>query len=86
MNNAIYGKARENLRNRINVKLVKNKKDYLKCTSKPSYMSHKIFDNNLVAILKRKVALKLNKPGYIGMSVLDLSKVVIPLQLHGKQI
>ena len=49
-------------------------------------MSHNIFDNNLVAIQKRKVALKLNKPGYIGMSVLDLSKVVIPLQLHGKQI
>ena len=50
MNNAIYGKKMENLRNRINIKLVNNKKDYLKCTSKPSYMSHKIFDNNLVAI------------------------------------
>ena len=50
MNNAIYGKAMENLRNRTDVKLVNNKKDYLKCTSKPSYMSHKIFDNNLVAI------------------------------------
>ena len=50
MNNAIYGKAMENLRNRTDVKLVNNKKDYLKCTSKPRYMSHKIFDNNLVAI------------------------------------
>ena len=50
MNNAIYGKAMENLRNRTDVKIVNNKKDYLKCTSKPSYMSHKIFDNNLVAI------------------------------------
>ena len=40
----------ENLRNRTDVKIVNNKKDYLKCTSKPSYMSHKIFDNNLVAI------------------------------------
>ena len=36
----------ENLRNRINVKLVSNEKDYLKCKSKPSYKSHKIFDNN----------------------------------------
>ena len=35
----------ENLRNRIDVKLVNNQKDYLKRTSKPSYMSHKIFDN-----------------------------------------
>ena len=42
MNNAIYGKTRENLRNRIDVRLVNNKKDYLKCTSKPSYMIHKI--------------------------------------------
>ena len=40
----------ENLRNRIDVKLIINKKDYLKCTLKPSYMSHKIFDNNLVTI------------------------------------
>ena len=47
----------ENLRNRINVKLVSNKKHYLKSTSKPSYMSHKLFDNNLVAIRKSKLAL-----------------------------
>ena len=52
----------ENLRNGINVKLVTNEKDYLKCTSRPSYMSHKIFYNNSVAIRKSKLALKLNKP------------------------
>ena len=52
----------ENFRNRINVKLVNNEKDYLKRTSKPNYFSHKIFENNLVAISKSKVALKLNKP------------------------
>ena len=45
------------LRSRIDVKLVNNGKDYLKCTSKPSYMSHKIFDNDLVAIRKSNVAL-----------------------------
>ena len=65
MNNAVYGKAMENLRNRIDVKLVSNKKDYLKWTSKPSYMTHKIFDNDLVAIRKNKAALTLNKPAYI---------------------
>ena len=52
----------ENLRNRIDVRLVNNEKDYLKCTSKPIYMSHKIVDNNLFVILKSKVTLKLNKP------------------------
>ena len=43
---------RENLRNRIDAKLVSNKEDYLKWTSKPSYMSHKVFDNDLVVICK----------------------------------
>ena len=51
----------ENLRNRINVKLVSNKIDLLKWTSKPSYISHKIFDNDLFTILKNKVTLTLNK-------------------------
>ena len=55
MNNALCGKTMKNLRNRIDVKLVSNKKDYLKWTSRPSYMSHKIFGNDLVAISKSKV-------------------------------
>ena len=58
----------------IDVRLVK---DYLKCTSKPSYVSHKIFDNNLVVIRQSKVALKLNKPAYIGMRILESSKILI---------
>ena len=47
----------EKLRNRIDVKLISNKKNHIKWTSKPSYMSHKIYDNDLVATLKNKVAL-----------------------------
>ena len=64
------------LRNRIDVKLVNNEKDYLKCTSKPSYMSQKIFDNNLVAICKSKLVLKLSKLACIAMCILELSKVL----------
>ena len=67
----------KNLRNRIDVRLVSNKKDYLKWTSKLSYMSHKIFDNDLVAIRKNKVTLTLNKPASIGMCILELSKVLM---------
>ena len=67
----------ESLRNRINIKLVNNEKDYLKCSSKPSCMSHKIFDNDLVAISRVKLALKINKAAYIGMCILELSKVLM---------
>ena len=45
--------------------------------TKPSYMSHKIFENDLVAILKNKATLMLNKPAYIGMCLLQLSKVLM---------
>ena len=65
------------LGNRIDVKLVDNKKDYLKWTSKPSYISHKIFDNDLVAIHKNKVTLTLIKPTYTGMCILELRKVLM---------
>ena len=54
-----------------------NEKDYLKCTSKPNYMLHKIFDNNLVVVRKSKVSLKLNKSAYIRMCILELSKVLM---------
>ena len=57
----------EELRNRIDVRLVRNKKDYLKWTSKPNYMLQKIFNNDLVVIRKSKATLTLNKPGYVGM-------------------
>ena len=77
LKNAIHGKAMEKLRNRIDVKLKNNEKDYSKCTSEPSYMSHDIFDNNLVAIHKSRLALKFNKPEYIGMSKLELIKVLM---------
>ena len=77
MNNAVHRITMANLRNRIDVKLVSNKKVYLKWILKPSYMSHKTFDNDLVAIRKKKVTLTLNKPAYIVMSILELSKVLM---------
>ena len=54
-----------------------NKKDYLKWTSKRSYMSHQIFDNDLIVIRKNKVTLMPNKPAYIGMRILELSEVLM---------
>ena len=66
-----------NLRNRNNVRLVNNEKDYLKCTSKPNYMLHKMSDQDLVTIRKGKVTLKLNKSAYIRMCILELSKILM---------
>ena len=55
MNNAVYGQKMGNLRNRIDVKLVSSKKDYLKWTFKPSFMSRKIFEKDLIAICKKRL-------------------------------
>ena len=55
----VYGKAMENIRNRIDVRLATNKKDYLKSTSKSSYFSRRVFENDLVTIRKNIVTLML---------------------------
>ena len=74
MINSIYGKTIENLRKRINVRLVNNAKDFLKYTSRPTYVTHKPFDKDYPAIHEIKSVLVLNKPIYVGFTVLDLSK------------
>ena len=67
----------ENLRKRINVRLINNAKDYVKCVSKPTFVSQKIFSKNLVAIHKIKPVLLFNKPIYVGFSILELSKLLM---------
>ena len=74
MINSVYGETMENLRKRINVRFVNNKKDFLKYTSKPTYVTHKLFNKNFAAIHEIKPVLILNKPIYVGFTVLDLSK------------
>ena len=74
MINSVYGKTMENLRKRINVRFVNNKKDFLKYTSRPTYVSHKLFNKHFATIHEIKQVLVLNKPIYVGFTVLDLSK------------
>ena len=74
MINSVYGKTMENLRKRINVRFVNNKKDFLKYTSRPTYVTHKLFDKDFAAIHEIKPVLMLNKPIYVGFTVLELSK------------
>ena len=64
----------ENLRKRINARLVNNKKDFSKNISKPTHVTHKIFDKNYAVIYEIKPVLTLNKPIYVGLTVLELSK------------
>ena len=75
--NSVYGKTMENLRKRISVKIVNNEKDFLKQFSKPTFISRKIFDKNYAAIHEIKPVLTLNKPIYVGFTVLELSKLLI---------
>ena len=74
MINSVYGKAMENLRKRINVRFANNKKDFLKYTSRPTCVTHKLFNENFAATHEIKPVLILSKPIYVGFTVLDLSK------------
>ena len=64
----------ENLGKRINVRLVNKPEDVLKYTSRPTYINHKIFGEDYAAIHEIKPVLILNKPIYVGFTVLDLSE------------
>ena len=77
MNNSVFGKTMENIRNRVNVKLVDSGEQLKKLIAKPNYNSRKIFNENLVSVHMKKTSLTMNKPVYLGMSILDLSKTVM---------
>ena len=79
MNNATFGKTVEHLRKRISVRLINNAKDYVWSISKPS------FCKNCVAIHEIKPVLALNKPIYVGFSILELSKLLMH-EFHYKYI
>ena len=74
-------KSIENIRKRINVKVVNDKRSYLKIVNKPNFMLQKIIDKNFVALHFSKKVLTLNKPIYIGFCILVLSKLLM-YQFH----
>ena len=73
MNNSVFGKTTENLRKRVDVRLVSDQNKLAKLVSKPTFVSSKIFNENLVAVHKIKEVLTLDRPAYLGMCTLDLS-------------
>lgn len=77
MNNSMFGKTMENLRKQRKIDLVNNRESLRKRIMQPSFINHQIFHENLVAIERKKTNLILNRPIYIGLCVLDLSKVLM---------
>jgi len=77
MNNSVFGKTMENIRNRVDIRLVTTEKDAKKLISMPNYQHRTIFCENLAAIHMKKTKLVFDKPVYLGMSILDLSKTLM---------
>ena len=73
MNNSVFVKTLENIRNRFDIRLITSDKVAQKLAAEPNYDHCTIFDENLIAVHMRKTKLYFNKPVYLGMSILDLS-------------
>ena len=77
MNNSVFGKTMENIRNRIDIRLKTDGKSAEKSAAKPNYERTSIFNEDLIAVHMKKAELVFNKPVYLGMSILDLSKTLM---------
>ena len=78
MNNSVFGKTMENIRTRVDVKIVRGKEEgkLRRLIASPAFTRANIFDNELAAIQMHKSRLILSRPIYVGMSILDLPKVL----------
>ena len=74
MNNSVFGKTLETIRNRVYIRLTSSDKVAQKQAAKPNFDRCTIFDENVIAVHMGKTKLYFNKPVYLGMSILDLSK------------
>ena len=72
----VYGKTMENVRKRVNVKILRSDEEQkiLKLVAKPTFTRQEIFNEHLVGIQNHKEKVLLNKPIYVGMAILDISK------------
>ena len=77
MNNSVFGKTMENVKNHRDIKLVISEKRRKWLLSEPNYHSCKKFSDHLMVIEIKKTRVKMNKPLYLGMSILDISKILM---------
>ena len=74
---SVFGKAMENVRNHRDIKLVTSDKRRKRLVSEPIYHSDKKFSEHLMAMEMKKARVKMAKPLYLGMSILDISKILM---------
>ena len=77
MNNSVFGNTVENVRKHRDIKLVTTDEKNNKLVSEPNYHTTKCFSENLLAIEMKKTKVKMGKPIYLGMSILDISKALM---------
>jgi len=77
MNNSVFGKTMENIRNRVDIRLRTSSDKASKLVVKPNFRHCTIFDENLVAVHMKKTKIFYNKPVYLEMFILDLSKTLM---------
>ena len=77
MNNAVFGKAMENVRKHREIKLVSTNRRRNFLVSEPNYHTTKFFTQNLLAIEMKKAEILMNKPVCLGLSILELSKMLM---------
>ena len=77
MNNSVFGKTMENMRKHRDIKLVTTDEERNKLVSEPNYHITKRFSENLLAREMKKTKVKINKPVYSGMSILEISKTLM---------
>ena len=77
MNNAVFGKTMENVRKHRDIKLVKTDHKRSKLVSEPNYHTMKLISENLSIIEMKKMKVKMKKPIYLGLSILEISKIIM---------
>ena len=77
MINSVYGKTMENMRKRLKIRIVTNQRDCIKYSSRPTFINSIIYGSNLIGINEKKFKIKLNRPIYVGFSVLEESKLLM---------
>ena len=77
MNNSVFGKTMENVRKHRDIKLVTTDKRRNQLVLEPNYHTTKYFSENLLAIEMKKIKVKMNKPVYLGLSILEIGKTLM---------